>query len=201
MKMSDLQNLDQNNPGKWPLPVKVVVMIAAAIATGYAGWHFHIQHMEAKLEKVQEEEIELRGKFERKQKKAANLIPLQAQMKEIEQSFGALLRQLPKKTEVAALLVDISQQGLASGLEFELFQPSAESQAEFYVELPIKIQVTGKYHEFGAFISGVASLPRIVTQHDVSIKTKDAKTGDLTLTSTAKTYRYVSEEEEEEGKK
>jgi type IV pilus assembly protein PilO len=134
--------------------------------------------------------------FETKAKQAVNLEAYEKQLEEMRESFGAMLRQLPNKTEVADLLVDVSQTGLASGLEFRLFQPRAEIPREFYAELPISIQVIGNYHEFGEFISGVAALPRIVTAHDVSI-VKSGKDGNslLKMVLTAKTYRYLDEEE------
>ena len=138
------------------------------------------------------EEKEKKEVFEGKQRKAANLEPLREQLEEMKQSFGAMLRQLPNQAEIDALLVDISQTGLASGLEFELFKPGAETQAEFYAEKPIKIRVRGRYHEFGEFVSGVAALPRIVTQHDIEIT--PAK-NDLVMDATAKTYRYLEEEQ------
>jgi type IV pilus assembly protein PilO len=140
--------------------------------------------------------VELRKEFREKHAKAVNLEVYKQQLTDIERSFGALLRQLPGKTEVPNLLVDISQTGLASGLEEKLFQPGNEMKRDFYAELPIRIRLTGSYHEFGEFVSGIAALPRIVTLHDIDIKpdTKDAYDS-LTLDLTAKTYRYLDEEE------
>jgi len=141
----------------------------------------------------------LRTTFEGKQKKAANLDAYKQQLAEMQESFGAMLRQLPDKTEVAALLVDVSQTGLAAGLEFELFKPTGEVPKDFYAELPIQIQVVGGYHEFGNFISGLAALPRIVTIHNISIAPRSKRGGGvssenpLTLKATAKTYRYLEE--------
>ena len=146
-----------------------------------------------RLEKAEQKEQELRQAFEVKAKKAANLQAYEQQLEEMRESFGAMLRQLPNKTEVAELLVDISQTGLASGLEFELFKPQSEIPKEFYAELPISIRVKGDYHEFGNFISGVAALPRIVTVHDVAIE--QSKEQGLTMNILAKTYRYLDEEE------
>ena len=149
------------------------------------------------LEKKETEQIRI---LKVKQKKAANLNALIEQMKEMEQTFGNMVRQLPNKTEVAGLLIDISQTGLSSGLNFKLFEPNAETPKEFYAELPISISVVGNYHQFGEFISGIASLPRIVTTHDVSIKTTkdDAVDGIplLVMTAIAKTYRALEEEDE-----
>ena len=148
----------------------------------------------AKLQRAEKEEVTLKQEFESKQAKAVNLDAYKQQLKDIEESFGAMLRQLPSKTEVEGLLVDISQTGLASGIEFQLFKPEGEKYIDFYAELPIKMKMTGTYHEFGNFVSGVAALPRIVTLHDISI-TKDQKSDRLTMEVTAKTYRYLDETE------
>ena len=148
-----------------------------------------------KVEKVEKEEVTLKDALEIKQKKAANLNVLKEQLAEMKQSFGDIIRQLPDKTEVAGLIVDISQTGLAAGLEFKLFKPSAERPIEFYSELPISIEVVGNYHQFGEFVSGVASLPRIVTIHDVGI-TKVGDQGTLVMNATARTYRALDEEKE-----
>jgi type IV pilus assembly protein PilO len=139
----------------------------------------------------------LRVSFEQKQKKAANFSAYKAQLAEIERSFGTMLRQLPGKTEIPNLLVDISQTGLAAGLEEELFQPMDEVRRDFYAEKPIKIRLKGSYHEFGRFVSDIAALPRIVTLHDIEIAPvdKDAPADDLVLNVTAKTYRYLDENE------
>jgi type IV pilus assembly protein PilO len=142
---------------------------------------------------VQREEADLRQEFESKQAKAANLENYKKQLALMEESFGAMRRQLPDSTEVADLLVDVSQTGLAAGLEFELFQPQAEVPKDFYAELPIKIRVIGNYHEFGEFVSGLAALPRIVTIHDVQIQPRPNSPGDLIMEATARTYRYLDE--------
>jgi type IV pilus assembly protein PilO len=144
------------------------------------------------LETVEKKELALKTEFESKQAKAVNLEKYKKQLEEMKQSFGAMLRQLPNKTEVADLLVDVSQTGLASGLEFELFDPQEEVPREFYAELPIQIRVFGNYHELGEFISGLAALPRIVTIHDVTMEPR--KDGELVMSATAKTYRYLEEE-------
>ncbi len=201
MKMADLRNLDINNIGSWPGPLKafVIALIFAGVAA--AGFYVDTQDQLIALEKEQDREYkELRPTFEQKQKKAANLEPLKLQLAQMKQSFGALLRLLPNKTEIEALLVDISQSGLAAGLEFELFKPLPEQPAEFYAVQPIQIRVTGTYHEFGEFISAVAALPRIVTQHDISITPvarKPGSKGEVTLVMdmTARTYRYLDEDE------
>ena len=197
MKLSDLNNLTFENIGTWPLPVKVVftAIICGAIL-GLSYWK-DISPLQDDLKRVQDEEVSLKQTFETKQKKAANLTALKQQLDDIKETFGDLLKRLPNKTEVAALLVDISQQGLGAGLEFELFKPGAEHPADFYVELPIQIRVIGNYHQFGTFISGVSDLPRIVTNHDIHITS--GANGLLNLETTAKTYRYMDEEEELAG--
>jgi len=167
----------------------LLVIFGAILGVGY---YYHMRELYLDLDKVEKEEVALRQEFERKQAKAVNLEAYRAQLKEMEESFGAMLRQLPDKTEVAALLVDVSQTGLAAGLEFELFQPMPEVKKDFYAELPIKIRVVGDYHEFGEFVSGLAALPRIVTVHDVKIsRRKDSPK--LVMEATAKTYRYLEE--------
>lgn len=199
MRREDFQNLDINNVGNWPWPAKAVLIIVVCAGIGYATYHYDISKQQETLAKVQSEEQQLRQTFEIKQKKAANLEALKQQLAEMKQSFGDMLRQLPNETEVAGLLVDISQTGLAAGLEFDLFKPGAEIPSEFYAELPIEIQVTGNYHELGEFVSGVAALPRIVTTHNVKIS-PDGESGDLTMKAIAKTYRALEEEEIEDDK-
>lgn len=196
MKWSDVQNLDFQNIGNWPVPIKAVAIAILCAAILAAGWYFDTQNQQATLDKARTQEVELKQAFEAKAKKAANLDALKRQMADMKQSFGDMLRRLPNKTEVAALLVDISQQGLAAGLEFQLFKPGKEVPAEFYVELPIQIRVTGTYHQFGQFVSGVADLPRIVTLHDIHIVNTGAKDNKLVMELTAKTYRYMDENEE-----
>ncbi len=193
MKMSDLNNLTMDNIGTWPVPIKVLtILIVCGIIL--AGGYYQITKPQlATLAEVTAREDQLRLAFEAKQKKAANLEALKQQMADMEESFGDMLRRLPNKTEVAALLVDISQQGLGAGLEFELFRPGSEQPAEFYAELPIQIRVIGQYHEFGQFISGVSDLPRIVTNHNIKIRERGE--GVLTMETTAKTYRYLDEDE------
>jgi type IV pilus assembly protein PilO len=193
MNMSDLNNLTLDNIGGWPGPIKIVFIIIVCSAILGLGYWKDISVLQEDLKKVEIEESDLKITFEARQKKAANLEALKLQLENIKETFGDLLKRLPNKTEVAALLVDISQQGLGAGLEFELFKPGKERQADFYVELPINISVVGDYHEFGQFISGVSDLPRIVTNHNVKIKPKGSQ---LVLQTTAKTYRYMDEEEE-----
>ena len=193
MTLDDLNNLDPQNIGAWPLPVRIVVIAVVCAAIGYGTWHYDVQLQLQALEKVEKEEVSLKGVFEVKQKKAANLNALKEQLAEMKQSFGDMIRQLPDQTEVAGLIVDISQTGLAAGLEFELFKPGKEKPAEFYSELPISIQVVGGYHQFGEFVSGIAALPRIVTTHNISITKREDK---LQMNATAKTYRALAEEGE-----
>ena len=162
----------------------------------FLGYWFHTKDQLVTLEKVEQKEGELKKVFEKKAKQAVNLEAYEKQLAEMRESFGAMLRQLPNKTEVADLLVDVSQTGLASGLEFELFKPRKEMPREFYAELPINIRVVGDYHEFGDFVSGVAALPRIVTLHNVRINRKGGKQSTtLAMNLTAKTYRYLGDEE------
>jgi type IV pilus assembly protein PilO len=198
MTLDELNELDFSNIGIWPMPAKIAVVLIISVLVIAGGYYFDLEKQLNRLEQVEKKETELRTTFQAKQAKAANLDAYKKQLEEMRESFGAMLRQLPNKTEVADLLVDVSQTGLASGLEFELFKPSAEVPREFYAELPIEIKVNGHYHEFGRFISGLATLPRIVTIHDIKINQKDGKDiepGMLVLGATAKTYRYLDEEE------
>lgn len=198
MNLSELNELDFSNIGDWPVFAKALVIIFLCGLSAF-GWYYFITAKQLdRLEAVRAKENDLRATFEEKQDKAANLEAYRQQLEEMRESFGAMLRQLPDKTEVAALLVDVSQTGLAAGLEFELFQPSGEINKDFYAELPITMRVTGRYHEFGRFISGLAALPRIVTIHDVGISPLAAREDDsagqpLRLEATVKTYRYLDE--------
>lgn len=196
----DLKNLDPNNPGLWPKPIQIVLFILLFIALLFAGWKFDITKKRdqlAALEKKETEKIEI---LKVRQRKAANLNALKEQMKEMEISFGDMVRQLPNQTEVAGLLVDISQTGLGAGLEFKLFEPKAENPKEFYAVLPISIKVVGNYHQFGEFISGLAQLPRIVTAHEIKIKSEQAnekaRIPILEMNTIAKTYRALEDDEE-----
>ncbi|NOY62975.1 MAG: type 4a pilus biogenesis protein PilO [Gammaproteobacteria bacterium] len=197
MNWSELQNLDLSEVGDWPVPIKTGAVILVCAAVLAAGVWFDAREQMTVLESAQKKEIEIKEEYEIKQHKAANLEDYKEQMVEMERDFGTMLRQLPSKTEVAELLVDISQAGLSNGLEFELFKPEREKPIEFYAELPIKIVVKGSYHEFGKFVSDVVALPRIVTLQDISIKKKDDKSKELTMNATATTYRYFEEESEE----
>ena len=191
----DLNNLDFSNIGSWPTAVKGVLIAVVAIGVLALGYFVDIQAQQENLERITNEEKRLKEDFEFKQARASNLDAYKAQMVEMEDSFGAMIRQLPSKTEVEDLLVDISQTGLASGIEFQLFKPLNEKHIEFYAELPITLTMTGTYHQFGEFASGIAALPRIVTLENISIKGGKGKDKNLTMDVTAKTYRYLDESE------
>ncbi len=193
----DLNNLDLSNIGSWPKAIKGVLIAVVAVGVLTLGYFVDVQSQQEDLDRVTGEEKRLKSDFERKQARAANLDAYKAQMVEMEDSFGAMIRQLPSKTEVEDLLVDISQTGLASGIEFQLFKPLPEKHIEFYAELPITLKMTGTYHQFGEFVSGIAALPRIVTLENISIKSRKGKSKKnlLTMDVTAKTYRYLDESE------
>jgi type IV pilus assembly protein PilO len=195
--LEELQSLDPRDPGRWPFAIRVgAVALAFLIVTGLLVYYFVWTEERPELQQREAEEQTLRAEFKTKHAKAVNLEVYKQQLKDIERSFGALLRQLPGKTEVPSLLVDISQTGLGAGLQEKLFQPEAEVKKDFYAEKPIKIRLTGSYHQFGEFVSGIAALPRIVTLDDISIKpdSKDAYDA-LSMELTAKTYRYLDEDE------
>ncbi|MDH4047826.1 MAG: type 4a pilus biogenesis protein PilO [Gammaproteobacteria bacterium] len=195
--VDELKALDVNDVGRWPLIFRVAVIVIVFVAVLSTGTYFFI--IEDKLPQLQREkqtELDLRTTFENKQRKAANYDAYKAQLAQMEQSFGTMLRQLPGETEIPSLIVDISQAGLAAGLKEKLFQPQPEVPKDFYAEKPIKIILSGGYHEIANFVSGVAALPRIVTLHNINITPDDATRFDrLTLETTAKTYRYIEEAE------
>ena len=199
--LEELQNLDFNDIGRWPFFFRALFVGLFFIVVVAGGFYYFVYTAQMpRLERAEQEEQELRVVFENKQKKAVNFDSYKEQLAEIERSFGTMLRQLPGKTEIPNLLVDISQTGLAAGLQEELFQPLSELQKDFYAEKPIKIRLKGQYHEFGKFVSDIAALPRIVTLHDIAIKqdlSGDSSKGDLILNVTAKTYRYLDEEDSE----
>ncbi|HUX73445.1 MAG TPA: type 4a pilus biogenesis protein PilO [Steroidobacteraceae bacterium] len=206
MKFFDqLRTLDPRDPGRWPSAVRVffiglIFLFCAAIAWYMLVW----SEDRPRLLKAETDEQDLRAQFETKQQRAANLDAYKAQLADMERSFGAMLRQLPGKTEVPNLLVDISQTGLAAGLQEKLFEPGREDDKGFYAELPIRIRLVGSYHQFGNFVSGIAALPRIVTLHDIQIvPVAEKSTGydDLTMDVTAKTYRYIEDDNGHAGGK
>ena len=194
--VEELQNLDVNDVGRWPLVFRIaVIAIVFVVVVGLGVYWFIVQDKAPQLERVQQEEEQLRVTFESKQRKAANYDAYKAQLAQIEQSFGTMLRQLPGETEIPSLIVDISQTGLAAGLQEKLFVPQPEIPKDFYAEKPIKIRLAGGYHEIGNFVSGIAALPRIVTLHNINISRENTSTFDsLSIEVTAKTYRYLDEE-------
>jgi type IV pilus assembly protein PilO len=196
--VDELKRLDPKDPGRWPFLFRALgILVLFLVLTAAFIYFVPIQNQAPDLERARREEQDLMRTFDERQRKAANFEAYKAQLKEMERSFGAMLRQLPGRTEVPSLLVDISQTGLAAGLQEKLFQPAPEVRKDFYAELPIKIRLTGSYHQFGSFVSGIAALPRIVTLHDISItpEGKDAGPDRLTLDVTAKTYRYLDDSE------
>ena len=195
--LDELRSLDPRDPGRWPMPVRAGTVALAFVLLSVLGIYMLVwNEQRPELQRHQEEEQKLRQEYHDKHAKAVNLEIYKQQLKDIERSFGALLRQLPGKTEVPSLLIDISQTGLAAGLQEKLFQPEPEQRKDFYAELPIKIRLTGSYHQFGEFVSGIAALPRIVTLHDIDVKSDNKDAYDqLSLELTAKTYRYLDEEE------
>lgn len=195
--VDDLKTLDPNDPGRWPLPVRSAVVALVFVVLSAVLFYLLVwSDQKPILDQKAAEERELREKFKSKHSKAVNLAVYQQQLADIERSFGALLRQLPGRTEVPNLLVDISQVGVGAGLEEKLFQPTPEVKKDFYAELPIKIKLTGSYHQMGEFVSGIAALPRIVTLHDIVIKPDNKDAYDqLSIELTAKTFRYLDDAE------
>lgn len=202
MSISDeLSNIDFNNLGNASNPIKYGFLAIVFISIIGAGIYFDTTKQLESLEKVEQKETTLKSEFTVKADQAAKLDLYKEQLAEMQASFQAILRQLPEKTDVESLLVDVSQTALANGLEIKKFKPSAEEKKGFYAELPISLEVSGTYHDLASFISGVAALPRIVTMHDLKLEqkkgTKDKPaSGKLKMTATAKTYRYLREDEQ-----
>ena len=196
--VEELQSLDVNDVGRWPLAFRVaVIIIVFVVVLGMGVYWFIIEDKAPQLQRAQEEEQTLRISFENKQKKAANYDSYKAQLAQMEQSFGTMLRQLPGKTEIPSLIVDISQTGLAAGLQGLGIGKGDIVSRDFYAEKPIMISLSGGYHEIANFVSGIAALPRIVTLHDINITPDNQDTyDDLTIQVTAKTYRYLEDEAE-----
>ena len=193
MTLDDIRRLNIREVGNWPLLPRVAVLALILIAIVGAGAFFDWKDRYEELDRAEQEEAKLKDQYATKKAKAINYDIYVQQLKEIEQSFGALLKQLPNKAEMDALLTDINQAGLGRGLQFELFKPAAqERMADFYAELPIAVKITGNYHDMGAFASDVAQLPRIVTLNDLNIANDK---GVLSLDAEAKTFRYLDEEE------
>lgn len=186
----DFNELNLDNIGSWPMPIKVAAWVLAFLLVLVFAYVYDISEQRDQLAQVENKELELKKEFEDKAFKAANLQALRNQMKEMEESFGALVSQLPTDTEVPGLLEDITNKGVESGLEIKSIKLEAEQAKEFYIELPISIEVTGTYHDFGTFVSGIASLPRIVTLHDFKIASDPKTPGTLSMSISAKTYRY-----------
>ena len=196
--VEELRALDVNDVGRWPFAFRAgVIGMLFAVVVGLGIFWTIIENKAPQLKRAQEDEQTLRVTFENKQRKAANYDAYKAQLAQMEQSFGTMLRQLPGKTEIPSLIVDISQTGLAAGLQEKLFQPQAEIPRDFYAEKPIKIRLSGGYHEIANFVSGIASLPRIVTLHNINITPDEKDMYDkLSIEVTAQTYRYLDEEAE-----
>ncbi|GAB3284979.1 type 4a pilus biogenesis protein PilO [Parahaliea aestuarii] len=186
----DLADLDVDNIGSWPGVIKFILCTLVLVLVLVGGYYYHIQDLRNQLASEQGKEVELKQEYEKKAFQAANLDAYRKQMVEMEETFGALVAQLPSDTEVPGLLEDITNKGLLNGLEIASIVLQNEQAREFYIELPIAIQATGSYHDLGAFISGMAGLPRIVTLHDFSIKAPNANTNRLSMSIVAKTYRY-----------
>jgi type IV pilus assembly protein PilO len=186
----DINSLDFDNVGSWPIPIKVFIWAVLTALVLAGGYYYHIEELQVQLAKVEAEEVELKKDFEKKAFQAANLDAYRQQMVEMEESFGALVSQLPSDTEVPGLLEDITNKGLLNGLEISSIDLQTETAREFYVELPIAINASGSYHDLGAFISGMAGLPRIVTLHDFTISSSGNDANHLQMNIVAKTYRY-----------
>ena len=194
MTLDELRRLDPKSIGSWPIPVKFATLIILLALVIFLGYWFDWRNQLAEINTLRERESTLRTTFIDKKRQAINLPAYQKQLEDIEQAFGALLRQLPNRSEMDALLTDINQAGLGRGLQFELFKPATqETTSEFYAELPINIRVTGSYHELGSFASDIAQLPRIVTLNDIAVAV--GRDGMLTMDAVAKTFRYLDEEE------
>lgn len=193
MTLDDLNNLDLKTLADWPLATKLVALAVLCVAIVTAGWWFDWRgNMEA-LDVTRQKETELRAVFTTKKNQAINLEAYKKQLVDIEQAFGALLKQLPNKQEMDALITDVNQAGLGRGLQFELFKPAAETVSEFYAETPISVKVTGGYHDIAAFVSDVSKLSRIVTLHDINMS--PAKDGVMNMDAVVRTYRYLDDEE------
>jgi type IV pilus assembly protein PilO len=211
MKFFDeLRSLDRNNIGGWSRSVKLFFTVLVFLIVLFLGWYLHVSDQQDSLASLASKEVSLKQEFTQKQAKAVNLEALQQQLDEMQDMLRQLLRQLPSKTEMPELLVDISQTALAAGLEIQVFDPGSEKPKDFYAEEPIELKMVGTYHQFGNFISGVASLPRVVilTMHDVSLSTQlpvgpngePPAGGQLVLQGTVKTYRYLEDNESAESK-
>ncbi|MCC5795903.1 MAG: type 4a pilus biogenesis protein PilO [Methylophaga sp.] len=192
MDLSSINELDFNESGEWPTPIKLVALLLVVLVVFGAGYYFIIKDQKTRLSQLEAQEQQLRTEFETKSGMAVNLDAYKEQMKEMEIAFASMLQQLPGRSEVADLLTDISRTGINNGLEFELFRPESERTIDFYVELPISMRVTGTYHQFASFMSDLAALPRIVSMHDLRMGPLGSD-GKMSMDITAKTYRYQDE--------
>lgn len=195
----DFRFMNPNDPGAWPLIPKITVLLGLFVALVAAGWWFVWNDQLTELENKQKEEETLKQQYLDKKRQAVNLDLYTQQLAEIDRSFGALLKQLPNKSEIEALLIEVNQAGLGRGLQFELFRPGQEQMKDFYAELPIAVKINGSYHDFGAFAADIAKLPRIVTLNNISIA--PGQGGGLSLDATTKTFRYLDDEELSKQKK
>lgn len=200
-KKFELSSLDINNTGVWPYPAKVAACLLVGVVILFLAWWVLISKKQETLKSLEAQELTLKDTLTQKQGQAANLEPLKLQLVQMEQMLKQMLRQLPSKNEMPDLIVDISQTALATGINNELFEPQPETKREFYAEKPINLRMVGTYHQFGAFVSGVASLPRVVimTMHNISLKPRSPTDPSLELKGTVRTYRYLSDDEAEEG--
>lgn len=198
--VEEFKNLDPKDPGQWPLIPRIIILAAIflllLLGAWWLGWRVQLEELDAK----QKEELTLKDDWLAKKKQAVNLDEYRHQLAEMDRSFGVLLKQLPNKSEMESLLVDVNQAGLGRGLQFELFKPGAEVMKGFYAELPITIKLTGSYHDLGAFAGDIAKMPRIVTLNDIDI-TESPQKGTLVLSTVAKTFRYLDEDEIAKQKK
>lgn len=198
--VNDLRSLDPKNMGSWPLPMRVIVLVVLFVAIQVGGYVLLISDQRDQYAQLQDKETKLKSEFESKALEAANLDVYKKQQDDMQKSFGTMLRQLPGQTEIPSLLQDISQAAQVDGLKEDLFRPGNEAPKDFYAEKPIDLTLEGGYHEFGKFVSDVATLPRIVTLHNINIRPANGSGNDnLVMTLTAKTYRYL-EDEQQAGK-
>ena len=191
--LRDFRGLDPNDPGQWPLLPRVAALVGVFLLIVVGGWWFDWSDQLTQLDTKQKEELTLKDDWVAKKRQAVNLPEYKRQLSEIDRQFGALLKQLPNRSEIESLLADINQAGLGRGLQFELFKPGSEAMKDFYAELPIAVRVTGGYHDLGEFVGDVAQMPRIVTLNDIAIEAQ--KDGGLKFDATAVTYRYLDDDE------